>query len=65
MFGLSKSLNKFLQKEAIILHPGPINRGVEIDSELADSSKSVILQQVRNGIFVRMAILYLLIGRKP
>jgi len=63
MFGLSKSLNKFLQKEAIILHPGPINRGVEIDSELADSSKSVILQQVANGIFVRMAILYLLIGR--
>ncbi len=63
MFGLSKSLNKFLPKEAIILHPGPINRGVEIDSELADSSKSVILQQVANGIFVRMAILYLLIGR--
>ena len=63
MFGLSKSLNKFLQKEAIILHPGPINRGVEIDSELADSSKSVILKQVANGIFVRMAILYLLIGR--
>ena len=63
MFGLSKSLNKFLKKEAIILHPGPINRGVEIDSELADSTKSVILQQVANGIFVRMAILYLLIGR--
>jgi len=65
MFGLNKPLDKLLKREAIILHPGPINRGVEIDSELADSSKSVILQQVRNGIFVRMAILYLLIGRKP
>jgi len=63
MFGLSKSLNKLIKKEAIILHPGPINRGVEIDCELADSSKSVILQQVANGIFVRMAILYLLIAR--
>jgi aspartate carbamoyltransferase catalytic subunit len=62
MFGLSKSLDKILKKETIILHPGPINRGVEIDSELADSSKSVILQQVANGIFVRKAILYLVIG---
>ena len=47
-----------MKKEAIILHPGPLNRGAEIDSTLADSERSVILDQVANGIFVRMAILY-------
>ena len=54
-----ESDNSRLKKEAIILHPGPINRGVEIDSTLADSKNSVILEQVTNGIAVRMAILYL------
>ena len=51
--------SKLLKPNAIILHPGPINRGVEIDSSIADSKNSVILQQVTNGIAVRMAILYL------
>ena len=59
MFGLNMERRKWLKPEAIILHPGPINRGVEIDSELADSSRAVILDQVKNGIAVRMAILYL------
>ncbi len=59
IFGLSVERSALLKKEAIILHPGPINRGVEIDSTLADSNKSVILEQVTNGIAVRMAILYL------
>ena len=59
MFGLNMERSKWLKPEAIILHPGPINRGVEIDSELADSSRAVILDQVKNGIAVRMAILYL------
>ena len=47
------------------MHPGPINRGVEIDSELADSDQSVILEQVTNGIAVRMAVLYLCAGGSP
>lgn len=59
MFGLNKERAGWLKPHAIIMHPGPINRGVEIDSEVADSSRSVVLQQVTNGIFIRMAILYL------
>jgi len=59
MFGLKKSTLEWMKKDAVILHPGPLNRGVEIESELADSSRSLILQQVSNGIAVRMAILYL------
>jgi aspartate carbamoyltransferase catalytic subunit len=58
-FGLNKERAAWLKPGAIIMHPGPINRGVEIDSELADSDQSVILQQVTNGIVVRMAILHL------
>ena len=46
------------------MHPGPINRGVEIDSEVADSNQSIILQQVENGVAIRMAVLYLLSGKK-
>ena len=46
------------------MHPGPINRGVEIDSDVADSHQSIILQQVENGVAVRMAVLYLLAGKK-
>ena len=45
------------------MHPGPINRGVEIDSDVADSNQSIILQQVENGVAVRMAVLYLLAGK--
>lgn len=58
-FGLSKERSSWLKPGAIIMHPGPINRGVEIDSDLADSPQSVILSQVTNGIAVRMAVLYL------
>lgn len=58
-FGLNKQRAKWLKPGAIIMHPGPINRGVEIHSELADSENSVILQQVTNGIVVRMAVLHL------
>jgi aspartate carbamoyltransferase catalytic subunit len=62
VFGLDKRRAEWLKPEAIIMHPGPINRGVEIDSELADSDRSVILEQVANGIATRMAVLYLCSG---
>ncbi|MCB0774707.1 MAG: aspartate carbamoyltransferase, partial [Chitinophagaceae bacterium] len=52
-------------KEIVIMHPGPINRGVELDSDVADSKQSIILQQVENGVAVRMAVLYLLSPRTP
>ena len=65
MFGLSKKRASWLNPKAIIMHPGPINRGVEIDNDLADSARSVILQQVTNGIAVRMAALYLCAGGRP
>jgi len=58
-FGLNKQRAQWLKPGAIIMHPGPINRGVEIDSELADSKNSVVLRQVTNGIVVRMAVLHL------
>ncbi|HEY5463799.1 MAG TPA: aspartate carbamoyltransferase catalytic subunit [Hanamia sp.] len=63
-YGVSKKLLDSLNKEIIILHPGPINRGVEIDSDVADSKQSVILQQVENGVAVRMAVLYLLSNKQ-
>jgi aspartate carbamoyltransferase catalytic subunit len=63
-YGVSKKLLDGLNKEIIILHPGPINRGVEIDSDVADSKQSVILQQVENGVAVRMAVLYLLSNKE-
>jgi aspartate carbamoyltransferase catalytic subunit len=65
MFGLNKTRAGWLHPDAIIMHPGPINRGVEIDSDLADSGRSVILEQVTNGIAVRMAVLYLCAGGAP
>ena len=64
MYGLNRKLLDSLKKEIIVLHPGPMNRGVEIDSNVADSKQSVILQQVENGVAVRMAVLYLLAGAK-
>jgi len=64
MFGLNKTRLSWLRKDAIIMHPGPINRGVEIDSDLADSEQSVILEQVTNGLAARMAGLYLCSGGK-
>jgi len=63
-YGISRKLLDGLKKEIVIMHPGPINRGVEIDSDVADSEQSIILQQVENGVAVRMAVLYLLAGNK-
>jgi len=65
LFGLTKQRAERLKPEALIMHPGPINRGVEIDSDLADSGRSVILDQVTNGLAVRMAVLYLCAGTNP
>ena len=59
-YGLTKELLTSLDKEIVIMHPGPINRGVEITSEVADSDQSIILQQVENGVAIRMAVIYLL-----
>ncbi|MEP6809758.1 MAG: aspartate carbamoyltransferase catalytic subunit [Chthoniobacterales bacterium] len=59
LFGLTKARAKLLKSDCLIMHPGPINRGVEIDSDLADGVQSVILDQVTNGLAVRMAVLYL------
>ena len=53
-----------LDKEIVIMHPGPINRGVELNSDVADSEHAIILQQVENGVAIRMAVLYLLAGVK-
>jgi aspartate carbamoyltransferase catalytic subunit len=64
LYCLTKERFRHAKRNAIIMHPGPINRGVEISADLADSAKSVILRQVENGIAVRMAILYLLLGGK-
>ena len=62
-FGLEKTLLDSLNKEIIIMHPGPINRGVEITSDVADSKQSVILNQVENGVAIRMAVIYLLASK--
>lgn len=61
-FGVNKEILDSLDKEITIMHPGPINRGVEITSDVADSDHSIILQQVENGVAIRMAVLYLLAG---
>ena len=62
-YGVTKDKLSRLKKDVVIMHPGPINRGVEISSDVADSGQSIILQQVENGVAVRMAVLYLLAGR--
>jgi aspartate carbamoyltransferase catalytic subunit len=64
-FGLGGTRLRSLKKEAIILHPGPMNRGLEISAESADDARSVIREQVSNGVLVRMAVLYLLMGGTP
>ena len=63
-YGINKELLNSLNNEVVIMHPGPINRGVEITSDVADSDQSIILQQVENGVAIRMAILYLLAARR-
>jgi aspartate carbamoyltransferase catalytic subunit len=65
VFGVTEARLARAPRELLILHPGPMNRGVEIDSAVADGPHSVILQQVTNGVAVRMAVLYLLAGGKP
>ncbi len=61
VYGVNKDVVSLMKPEAIIMHPGPINRGIEISQEIADSERSVILQQVTNGVAVRMAVLYLIL----
>jgi aspartate carbamoyltransferase catalytic subunit len=63
LYGLNKELLDSLDKEIVVMHPGPINRGVEITSDVADSKQSIILQQVENGVAIRMAVLYLLASK--
>jgi aspartate carbamoyltransferase catalytic subunit len=63
-YGITKALLQSIHKDILIMHPGPINRGVELDSDVADSGQAIILDQVENGVAVRMAVLYLLSGRK-
>ena len=65
VFGVSRERLERAPKDVLILHPGPMNRGVEIDSDVADGPHSVILNQVTNGVAVRMAVLYLLAGGRP
>jgi aspartate carbamoyltransferase catalytic subunit len=65
VFGISRERLERAPRELVILHPGPMNRGVEIDSDVADGPFSVILDQVTNGVAIRMAVLYLLSGGRP
>jgi aspartate carbamoyltransferase catalytic subunit len=65
MFGITQERLEHHKKEIVIMHPGPMNRGVEIDGSVADSDQAIILDQVLNGVASRMAILYLLCGGKP
>jgi aspartate carbamoyltransferase catalytic subunit len=62
LFGLNKQRLALTKPDAMIMHPGPINRGVEIDSDIADGERSVVLEQVTNGLAVRMAVLFLVNG---
>jgi len=64
LFGLNKARFAKARPEALIMHPGPVNRGVEIDNDLADCSRSLILEQVTNGLAVRMAVMFLINGGK-
>ncbi|MDG1224673.1 MAG: aspartate carbamoyltransferase, partial [Candidatus Marinimicrobia bacterium] len=64
LFGVTSERINRRKKELVIMHPGPMNRGVEIDSQVADSDQAIILDQVLNGVASRMSILYLLLGVK-
>ena len=63
-YNLSKETMKWAKKDALVMHPGPMNRGIEILPEIADSSQSVIIEQVTNGVAIRMALLFLILGGK-
>ena len=65
VFGVTSARLEKAPRDLVILHPGPMNRGVEIDSDVADGPHAVILDQVTNGVAVRMAVLYLLAGGRP
>ena len=65
LYGLDLERYKRIGREVVIMHPGPINRGVEITSQVADHANSIILDQVENGVAIRMAVLYLLAARIP
>jgi aspartate carbamoyltransferase catalytic subunit len=65
VFGVTRERIERARRELLVLHPGPMNRGVEIDSDVADGPHSVILDQVTNGVAVRMAVLFLLAGGQP
>jgi aspartate carbamoyltransferase catalytic subunit len=65
IWGVSNERLDAAKRDILVLHPGPMNRGVEIDSDVADGPRSVILDQVTNGVAVRMAVLYLLAGGQP
>ena len=62
-YGLTKQILDGLSKEIVVMHPGPINRGVEITSDVADSKQSIVLQQVENGVAIRMSAIYLLASK--
>jgi aspartate carbamoyltransferase catalytic subunit len=64
-FGIDREKLKYAKDDAIVMHPGPVNRGVELSHDLTDHRPSVILDQVRNGVAIRMAVLYLISGRRP
>ena len=64
-YGVSHESMKFAKPDAIVMHPGPMNRGIEIEGSLADGPQSVITRQVTNGVAIRMAVLYLLAGGRP
>ena len=59
-YGINKKLLEKINKDIVIMHPGPLNRGVELNSDVADSNNSIILDQVENGVAIRMAVMYLL-----
>ena len=63
-YGVNRQMLDSIQKDIVIMHPGPINRGVEINSDVADSRQSIILDQVENGVAIRMAVIYLLSGKR-
>lgn len=63
-YGINKNMLDALEKEILVMHPGPINRGVELSSDAADSKQSIILDQVQNGVAIRMAVIYLLSGKR-
>ncbi|HIH98990.1 MAG TPA: aspartate carbamoyltransferase, partial [Nitrosopumilus sp.] len=63
VYGIDKTVLDSLSKEITIMHPGPINRGVELSSDVADSKHAIILDQVENGVAIRMAVLFLLAGK--